>query len=41
VLGKNDVGAMCWATPAVANGSLFLRSSDHLYCIHERSVEGR
>jgi outer membrane protein assembly factor BamB len=34
MIGKNDLGEMCWATPALANGSLFLRSSDHLYSIH-------
>jgi outer membrane protein assembly factor BamB len=33
VLGKNPVGEMCWATPAVAGGHLLLRGVDHLYCI--------
>jgi len=23
----------CWATPAVSNGCLFIRSKTHLYCI--------
>lgn len=35
LLGKNEIGEMCWATPAIANGSLFLRSRDHLYCIRQ------
>lgn len=33
VLGKNTINEMCWATPAVAAGALFLRGGDHLYCI--------
>jgi outer membrane protein assembly factor BamB len=33
VLGKNAVGEMCWSSPAVAGGALFLRTVDHLYCI--------
>jgi outer membrane protein assembly factor BamB len=32
VLGKNAVGEMCWSSPAVAGGALFLRTVDHLYC---------
>ena len=40
VLGKNSVGEMCWATPAVANGALFLRCRDHLYCIRRPAEEG-
>src|SRR5579884_525534 len=40
VLGKNDIGEMCWATPAAANGSLFLRSRDHLYCIRKPKAKG-
>lgn len=35
LLGNNEIGDMCWATPAAANGLLFLRSRDHLYCIRE------
>jgi outer membrane protein assembly factor BamB len=35
VLGKNSLGEMCWASPAVAEHSLFLRTVDHLFCIKE------
>jgi outer membrane protein assembly factor BamB len=40
VLGKNEIGEMCWATPAAANGALFLRSRDHLYCIRQPAGKG-
>jgi outer membrane protein assembly factor BamB len=40
VLSKNELGEMCWATPAVANGALFLRSRDHLYCIRQPAGKG-
>ncbi len=33
VLGENKLDEMCWATPAVADGTVFLRSTDHLWCI--------
>jgi outer membrane protein assembly factor BamB len=33
LLGKNSLEEMCWSSPAVAHGSLFLRSVDYLYCI--------
>jgi outer membrane protein assembly factor BamB len=35
VLGKNALGEMTWSSPAVAGGSLFLRTVDHLYCIRD------
>lgn len=41
LLGKNEIGEMCWATPAAANGSLFLRSRDHLYCIRQPVEKGQ
>jgi hypothetical protein len=31
VLGKNDLGEMCLATPALAGGSLFVRTQTRLY----------
>jgi outer membrane protein assembly factor BamB len=40
VLSKNEIGEMCWATPAAANGALFLRSRDHLYCIRQPAGKG-
>jgi outer membrane protein assembly factor BamB len=33
LVGKNKLGEMCWASPAVSGGSLFLRSVDQLFCI--------
>ena len=35
VLGKNTLDEMFWASPAVADGAVFLRSVDHLYCIKQ------
>jgi outer membrane protein assembly factor BamB len=33
IIGKNSLDEMCMASPAIAHGSLFLRGSQHLYCI--------
>jgi outer membrane protein assembly factor BamB len=33
VLGENRLGEMSWSSPAIADGALFLRTVDHLYCI--------
>jgi hypothetical protein len=33
VVGKNSLGEMCMATPAMAGGSLFVRTISHLYRI--------
>ena len=35
LLGKNSLGEMCMATPAIANGSLFLRTESKLYRIQK------
>jgi outer membrane protein assembly factor BamB len=35
VLGRNVLGQQSWSSPAIANGALFLRTIDHLYCIAE------
>jgi outer membrane protein assembly factor BamB/Spy/CpxP family protein refolding chaperone len=35
-LGKNTLGEMCWSSPGVAGGALFVRTVDHLYCIREQ-----
>jgi outer membrane protein assembly factor BamB len=37
VLGKNSIDEMCWSSAAVADGALFLRSVDHLFCIKKKS----
>jgi outer membrane protein assembly factor BamB len=36
VLGKNTINEMCWSSAAVADGALFLRGVDHLYCIKKK-----
>jgi outer membrane protein assembly factor BamB len=33
VLAKNDMGENCIATPAIADGKLFVRTKDKLFCI--------
>lgn len=33
VLAKNPLEEMCWSSPALADGTLFLRTVDNLYCI--------
>jgi len=36
VLATNDMGAGCYATPAIAGGRLFIRTSEKLYCVGEK-----
>jgi outer membrane protein assembly factor BamB len=33
LLARNSLDEMCWSSPAVAGGALFLRGVEHLYCI--------
>ena len=33
LLGENKLEEMCWATPAAADGAIFLRGTEHLWCI--------
>lgn len=33
VLARNEMGESCMATPAIANGTLFIRTLGHLYAI--------
>src|SRR5690606_31397933 len=34
LLGQNALGSeMCWSSPAIAGGALYLRDLDSLYCI--------
>jgi outer membrane protein assembly factor BamB len=33
VLANNTIEEMCWSSPAIGTGALFLRTVDHLYCI--------
>lgn len=37
VLAKNDMGEPCLATPAIADGRLFIRTREKLYCISEEA----
>jgi outer membrane protein assembly factor BamB len=39
VLGNNTINEMCWSSPAVAGGALFLRTVDYLYCIKQPERE--
>jgi outer membrane protein assembly factor BamB len=38
VLAENDLQGRCYASPAVADGCIFIRNQNHLYCIEK---EGR
>src|SRR5262249_44739846 len=33
VVGRNSLGEMCLATPAIAGGSLFVRTQTKVYCL--------
>ena len=35
ILAKNDMGSSCVATPAIADGHLYVRTSKTLYCLSE------
>ena len=35
VLAVNDLGEECWATPAIASGSLYIRTRNTLYCFRK------
>ena len=37
VLAKNDMGDSCVATPAIANGRIFVRTLKNLYCFSEEA----
>jgi outer membrane protein assembly factor BamB len=34
-LGSNDLGEFCYATPAISNGRMFLRTGSNLFCVGE------
>jgi outer membrane protein assembly factor BamB len=36
ILAKNDLGEMCWGSPAIIGERLLVRTLDHLYCIGRR-----
>ncbi len=35
LLSENEIDEQAWSTPGVADGSIYLRTVDHLYCIRE------
>lgn len=37
VLAKNDMGETCVATPAIADGRIFIRSRESLFCVSEEA----
>jgi outer membrane protein assembly factor BamB len=37
ILAKNDMGEPCIATPAIADGRLFIRTRESLYCISDEA----
>ena len=39
VLAVNALGETMLATPAIANGAIYLRSDQHLYCIGAKEGE--
>jgi hypothetical protein len=39
LLGKNVLGEVALATPAVANGRLFLRTVTGLYCVQKPAAK--
>jgi len=41
LVATNAIGEECHATPAVADGQLFIRSTKHLWCIGKRGAETR
>jgi hypothetical protein len=41
VLARNDMGEPCMATPAIAGGTLFVRTQGHLYGIAKSGPKER
>jgi outer membrane protein assembly factor BamB len=39
ILGANTIDEMFWASPAVVDQTIFLRSVEHLYCIRAKSAD--
>ena len=33
LVAQNPLDEMCWASPAVSDGAVFLRGTEHLFCI--------
>jgi outer membrane protein assembly factor BamB len=41
ILAKNDLGAECYASPAIARGQIFIRTLNNLYCIGTPAKDGK
>ncbi len=41
IVGKNELDEMALATPALAGGSLFLRTQSKLYCLRQLASAGK
>ncbi|MSR31078.1 MAG: serine/threonine protein kinase [Gemmataceae bacterium] len=41
VLAKNPLGEMCYASPAISQGEIFMRTWDALYCISEKGKSAK
>jgi hypothetical protein len=41
VLGKNPLGEMALASPAIAGGRLLIRTASKLYCLTSQPAPGR
>ncbi|MFC1634000.1 PQQ-binding-like beta-propeller repeat protein [Planctomycetota bacterium] len=39
IVAKNELGEETYASPAISNGQIFLRGTEHLYCIDDGSKE--
>ncbi|QDU36116.1 outer membrane biogenesis protein BamB [Maioricimonas rarisocia] len=37
ILAENVIEEQCWSTPAIVDGTIYLRTVDHLYCIADGS----
>src|SRR5262249_27181321 len=37
VVAKNELGEECYASPAISNGQIFLRGTNHLFCIDKET----
>jgi outer membrane protein assembly factor BamB len=40
LLATNHLDELCWATPAIADGAIFVRGVEHLFCVRRPSGDG-
>jgi outer membrane protein assembly factor BamB len=41
VLAKNDMGESCIASPAIADGRIFIRTRENLFCISDEAKDSK